>query len=258
MWRLLGWLPFPARQAIGGALLGVSPDRWNSIRLLSRFITSPGHKAHTIGRRLKGVRSVDDLYWSLVTEWPRESGIVRGATVADRRLDDGGLSRSGQGPSQRMMLWDMKSYLPDDILTKVDRAAMAISLETRVPLLDHRVVEFAWRLPLAMKIRGGTGKWLLRQVLYRHVPPKLIERPKAGFAIPLAEWLRGPLRDWAESLLDQRRLHADGYFDATLVRRKWQEHLSRRQDWTAQLWIVLMFQAWLDDLVNRRSGTRPS
>jgi asparagine synthase (glutamine-hydrolysing) len=136
--------------------------------------------------------------------------------------------------------------LPDDILCKVDRAAMATSLETRVPFLDHRVAELAWQLPLHMKIRGNESKWALRQVLYRHVPRELIERPKAGFAIPIGQWLRGPLRDWAESLLDSNRMAQQGYLRPALVQTTWQEHLSGRHDHTPKLWAVLMFQSWLE------------
>jgi asparagine synthase (glutamine-hydrolysing) len=148
---------------------------------------------------------------------------------------------------QRMTYHDFASYLPDDILVKVDRAAMAVSLETRIPLLDHRIVEFAFRLPTSFKQKGGRGKWLLRQVLYQYVPPALVDRPKQGFGVPIAEWLRGPMREWAEELLDETRLRQEGFFDARQVRQNWREHLDRKRNSSAGLWHTLMFQAWLDE-----------
>jgi asparagine synthase (glutamine-hydrolysing) len=144
----------------------------------------------------------------------------------------------------RVMYSDATSYLPDDILCKVDRASMAVSLETRVPFLDHRVAELAARIPLSLKLRDGKGKHVVRELLYRHVPRELIERPKTGFAVPVAEWIKGPLRDWAEDLLDSRRMAEDGWFDPDIVHRRWQDHLSGRRSSPQALWAILMFQSW--------------
>jgi asparagine synthase (glutamine-hydrolysing) len=215
-----------------------------------------GDKAHKLAARLGGVRNMDDLYRSLVSEWqdPAEvvkgiQGLNKGVVLEPPNLLDDPLPSQGVEQSQlRMMYRDSTTYLPDDILCKVDRAAMATSLETRVPFLDHRVAELAWQLPLNMKIRGNEGKWALRQVLYKHVPRELIDRPKAGFGIPVGQWLRGPLRDWAESLLSEQRLQTEGFFHPFPIRAKWAEHLSGRRDHTPALWTVLMFQAWLEQV----------
>lgn len=258
IWNRLAWMPYPLRRLMGAVIQGVPIEAWDTLgrpvnALLSgtQGISHVGDKAHKLAARLRGVRNMDDLYYSLVSEWQDPALVVKGhdgpAGEPKSMLADP-LPVNGAGQDQlRMMYRDSMTYLPDDILCKVDRAAMAVSLETRVPFLDHRVAELAWQLPLHMKIRDGEGKWALRQVLYKYVPRELIERPKAGFGIPVGQWLRGPLRAWAESLLAHARLEAEGYFYPAPVRTRWEEHLSGRRDHTASLWAVLMFQAWLEE-----------
>ena len=252
IWSKVSWAPIFARRALGQALTMLPSQGMNSAyasieRLLPASLSTSfaGDKVHKLAKRLRTVESIDDLYYSLVSGWSPPSEVVRNAvepdTIVANRSDWPPLSQA----EHRMMFLDTVTYLPDDILVKVDRAAMGVSLETRTPYLDHQVVELAWRMPLRLKIRDGQGKWVLRQVLDRYVPRHLIERPKQGFGIPLDAWLRGPLRDWAEGLLDAARLERDGYFHAGPVRQKWQEHLSGRRNWENQLWSVLMFQAWL-------------
>lgn len=171
--------------------------------------------------------------------------MVLGATEPATVLTGAAPALQGLGDVERMMALVMLSYLPDDIVAKADRAAMGVSLETRVPMLGHRVVEFAWTLPLAYKLHGGVTKWPLRQMFYRHVPRELIERPEMGFGVPIDHWLRGPMRDWAEDLLGEARLRRGGYFRPAPIRKKWAEHLSGARNWHSGLWDVLMFQAWL-------------
>ena len=263
IWSRLAWLPYSVRQSLGAAIRAVPTTGWDALSrplnvLLSgsKGIASAGDKAHKLAARLGGVRNLDDLYLSLVSEWQDPASVVKGDVGANNGLlQEPATLLAALLPAPfleqhqlRMMYRDSMTYLPDDILCKVDRAAMAASLETRVPFLDHRVAELAWQLPLHMKIRGNEGKWALRQVLYKYVPRELIERPKAGFGIPVGQWLRGPLRDWAESLLDEQRLLREGYFYPAPIRQKWVEHLSGRREHTASLWAVLMFHAWLDEV----------
>jgi len=185
-------------------------------------------------------------YLAVVSHWDEPEALVVGAGPAES-LASLPESWPDLGDVTEQMLWlDLVGYLPDDILTKLDRAAMAVSLETRVPFLDRAVVELAWQLPKAAKLRDGTTKWILRQVLHRHVPPSLVERPKMGFGVPLGAWLRGPLRPWAEDLLDERRLLAGGLLEARPVRQAWKQHLSGRRDLGYELWDVLCLQAWLE------------
>ena len=240
--RRLGWLPSTVRRALAGAITAVPPGRLNALSGLLRQRTA-GDKLH----KLAGVLGADDaggIYEGLVSHWSAPERLVH-----DGREASSLVRRQQDWPdlpdfASQMMYLDAATYLPDDILTKMDRASMAVSLEARVPILDHRVVELAWRLPTAMKIRDGVGKQVLRRVLDRHVPRTLIDRPKMGFAIPLHDWLRGPLRDWAESLLSEERLRRDGIFEPAPIREKWREHLSGRRNWQHHLWDVLIFQSW--------------
>jgi asparagine synthase (glutamine-hydrolysing) len=246
LWRRIGALPYALREFAARGLQALPPAWWDSV-LGRAGVVRPGEKLHKLGRAMRGAHTLDDLYGNLISEWPRDLALALQTTG---KLTPPALpwpERGAETPAAAMMYHDALTYMPDDILCKVDRAAMAVSLETRVPFLDHRVAELAWRLPMHMKIRGNVGKWALRQVLYRHVPQAMIERPKAGFAVPVGQWLRGPLRAWAEALLDEDRLRREAYLDPTPVRAAWRQHLSGRYDWTPRLWSVLMFQAWLEE-----------
>lgn len=244
LWGRVSRLPRPFRQLAASAVTAVPPGVWDKLGGLLPM-SRAGDKLHK-GAALLGSRSVADLYRGMVSHWSDPASVVLGATEPATVLTSLNPALQDLGDVERMMALDMLSYLPDDILVKVDRAAMGVSLETRVPFLDHRVVEFAWSLPLAYKLRGGVTKWPMRQVLYRHVPRELIERPKMGFGVPIDRWLRGPLREWAETLLAEPRLRAEGYFDPAPIRQKWVEHLSGKRNWQYHLWDVLMFQSWLE------------
>jgi asparagine synthase (glutamine-hydrolysing) len=239
LWERLSLLPRPLRAAAGASLGRLPSGMWNAL---------PGRPPHFGAKIQKALRVAgharrfDDVYSSFLDEWSFERSPVLGAERQDR-LDLE--PYPGAPDAVRMMYCDATAYLPDDILVKVDRAAMAVSLETRVPFLDHRVAAVAARIPLSMKIKNGRGKHVLRELLYSHAPRALFERPKAGFAIPIGQWLRGPLRPWAEELLSPTRLAAEGYFDPAAVTARWRDHLSGRRDATPALWAVLMFQAWL-------------
>ena len=253
IWNNLKLLPFPLRFIIGNVLMAVPYERLNVLMKfilplfsISRVSDASGDSFRRWAARLVQVKSLDDLYWSLIFVWKNVAEVVIGADITLSEARELTSCPQQLVHEERMMFLDTMTYLPDDILTKVDRAAMGVSLETRVPLLDHRVVAFAWRLPLSMKIRNRQSKWLLRKVLYKYVPQELIERPKMGFGVPLDLWLRGPLKDWAEALLNEARLKREGFFHPAPIRKKWQEHLSGRHNWAHYLWCVLMFQAWLE------------
>lgn len=250
-WERIGSLPPVLRKLAAGGIRALSPETWNAVLgplrpvLPGSLRAAPGEKLHQGARKLAAER-IDDLYLQSISRWEPES-LVIGGREPPTCLHGRPLPLPGLDGIQRLMALDSLTYLPDDILVKVDRAAMGVSLESRVPFLDHRVVEFAWRIPQSMKLRDGTAKWILRQVLYRHVPRELIERPKQGFSVPVGDWLRGPLREWAESLLDESRLRREGFFDPAPIRRTWAEHLAGRRNAQYPLWGVLMFQAWLEN-----------
>ncbi len=245
LWRQIERVPKPLRALAAGPLSRLPTPFWS---VAGKLVPGPERPNLTRNipkalRTAASVSSLEEVYRSFREEWPANRSPVIGAGAASLPFD---LNLCSPAPdAMRMMYCDAVSYLPDDILCKVDRASMAVSLETRVPFLDHRVAELAARIPFAMKFGPGGGKLILRKLLARHVPRHLVDRPKAGFAVPIGEWIKGPLRDWAEDLLDSRSLKADGWFDADLVAGRWKSHLNGREDAAGALWSVLMFQAWL-------------
>lgn len=246
LWKKLSILPVGLLRYVGWTLAHLPAQ---SLDRIQRFLPQK-LQVSSLPDRLPKLAEVmtcrdgDAFYRHLVSHWKQPDQIVLNTSEPETLLSCPGDWPKLPGLREQMMYLDMLTYLPDDILTKVDRASMAVSLETRVPLLDHRVVEFAWRVPTKLKYRDGQGKWLLRQVLYRYVPPHLVDRPKMGFAVPIGHWLRGPLREWAEDLLSERRLREEEFFDPIPIRKMWAEHISGKQSWHYYLWDVLMFQAW--------------
>lgn len=236
---ILDWVPASALNRVGAALgtMDANAYRWGNL----------AYKSSKLSGAL-GSKTIDDYYLSLVSHWSDPAAIVVGGTEPQRTGLASDRMPAHLSDTERMMLGDMTGYLPDDILVKVDRASMAVSLEMRAPYLDRDVAEFALGLPLSYKIRGGRSKWIMRQALDRFLPAKLLDRPKMGFAVPIGDWLRGPLRDWAEDLLDEKRLEREAFFDPVPIRKKWGQHVAGRSDWQYHLWDILMFQAWLESL----------
>lgn len=249
IWRAMSLLPTPLRRAVGGLMQAIPGAPLES---LVRFLPKRFQVPHLADRlpKLGDVVKEDssELYYRrLVSHWKNPSTVVRGGIEPITIFDTPERLPKLPGLRERMMYMDSLTYLPDDILTKVDRASMAVSLEARVPLLDHRVVEFSWRVPTTLKYRDGKAKWLLREVLYRYVPRELMERPKMGFGVPIDAWLCGPLREWAEELLDEKRLLEEGFFEPAPIRKMWHEHVTGKRRWHYYLWDVLMFQAWREN-----------
>lgn len=248
IWHRIRWLPLPLRRLMKKFVYSFSPASWNAfclffMKLLPSKIqfSLPGDKIYKFASLLDA-KNQDEIYERLISIYHDADYLVLNAG-----LQNFSQKNAVEDFVSSMMLSDLKHYLPDDILTKVDRASMGVGLEARVPLLDHRVVEFAWSLPLHAKIFRGQGKKILRDILYQYVPKKLIERPKMGFSIPLGEWLKGPLKEWGAALLSVDRLKKEGYLDVDHVQKLWKEHLSGKRDWCSILWAILMFELWLNE-----------
>ncbi len=252
LWNKLSVVPKGMRSFVACALTSVSPQRWDKLAgalggMVPTLQGRTGDKLHKLADIL-AVESSEAMYRQLVSHWQNPESVVIGGYEPPTVLTDRTQWVKLDDFTQRMQYLDAVSYLPDDILVKVDRAAMGVSLETRVPFLDHRLFEFAWHIPMHQKIRQGQGKWVLRQLLYQYVPQKMIDRPKMGFGIPIDSWLRGSLREWAEDLLDKKSMQEQGFFEVNEIHQKWSEHLSGKRNWQYLLWDVLMFQAWLRNI----------
>jgi asparagine synthase (glutamine-hydrolysing) len=252
IWSLSRSLPKFARRGLRGTLKMIPARTWTkSLQALGALTPRSlregvsGDRIHKVADLLN-LETAEELYLSLISHWDRPDEIVIGGQEPHTVLREASHITDADQFTERMQLLDVLTYLPNDILVKVDRASMAVSLETRAPLLDHRLFEFATRLPLSFKLRGASGKAILRDILSKYVPHELFERPKSGFAVPIDAWLRGPLRDWAESLLDPVLLREQGYFEVEPVRRMWADYIDRNSPHHYHLWDILMFQSWLE------------
>lgn len=254
IWGFLKYLPFSIRLIISNFIKSIPPSSWDKFynyfeTYLPKYlkVNSPGLKLQKISD-LINVRSLYEVYLSLLSSWENPNSVVKNTSFFVDSSKFEFCKNNIKDPHHQIMFMDTIGYLPYDILVKIDRAAMSNSLETRLPLLDHRVVEFAWQMPLNMKLRKKTSKWLLRQVLKKYLPDNLIDGPKKGFSVPISDWLRGPLKEWANTLLDPSLIYSQNYFNVDLINKKWHQHLSGKHDWSSQLWTILVFQSWLNEI----------
>lgn len=251
-WSKIDWVPHGVRKFAANTAMRVSPGSWDKFYHAFSFALPSEYKNKLLGdkvhklARIFASKNVMGMYDDHIIHWRDSGELVMGANPLSTILNTSNESLAFDDQRSFMMYLDLVTYLPDCILAKVDRAAMGVSLETRVPYLDHRVMEFAWELPLSMKFKNGKGKWILREMLYKYVPEEMIERPKMGFGVPIGDWMRGPLKDWSESLINESRLKNEGYLNPDLVSRTWNEHVNGTMNWQFNLWDVLMFEAWLE------------
>ena len=248
-WNKLNLMPLSIRRILALIIESISPQKWNN---MSKFLpglnqySNFGDKMHK-GAKVLEAKTLNEMYYMLCSHWQNPSEVVINSKEPITILNKFKKKFRNLNSQEQMMVTDFVTYLPDDILVKIDRAAMSLSLETRTPFLDHQLIEYVLKIPHSLKFKDGNGKWILKKILNQYVPKKFTARPKMGFAVPLDTWLRGPLRDWVENLINENRLKQEGYFNHSLIRKKWKEHLSGKKNWHSDLWDVLMFQAWIDE-----------
>ncbi len=247
--RIINSTPINIRRILSSGLRALSPQNWSKISKFLPFLNKYSNFGDKIykGAYALEAKNLYELYYNLCSHWQNPTDVIINSKEPGTLLNEFKPELEGLNIQQQMMALDSITYLPDDILVKVDRASMASSLETRVPFLDHKLIEYVNKIPHSLKFRNGQGKWILRQILSKYVPKNLTDRPKMGFGVPIDEWLRGPLKDWAEHLLSEKKLEQEGYFNKKSIRIKWEQHLSGKKNWQFDLWDILMFQAWLEN-----------
>jgi len=248
-WQIINLLPISFRKLLGSGIGLLSHQKLKKLINLLLNLSRQKNFEDKIFKSLRALeaKSFDDLYYILCSNWQNPSEVVIDAKEPGTLLTQFKPELGKIDNQQKMMVLDFLTYLPDDILVKVDRSAMASSLETRAPFLDHKLIEYVWRIPQSYKLRNGHGKWILKKILGQYVPNNLIDRPKMGFGVPIENWLRGPIKDWAENLLNEKKLKQDGIFNSKIIRDKWQDHLSGKKNWHHDLWNILMFQSWINE-----------